>query len=142
MSEHDELKELRAQLAAARAPRETKQSELDAQAEKERLKQELLDEPHIQAAIDEHGNIGEGIAVLHTQKGAIILKRPKQGAWRRFGDSKVTGADIRQLVSTCRVYPPVAAFDAIVEEYPAALDKLGTLACELAASTTKEASGK
>lgn len=138
-----DAKTLRKQLAEMRAAGEAKRATITEQTELERLQRELEDEPHIQEAIDTHGAIGDGIAILRTRMGAIVVKRPAQSAWRRFSDGKaITGQESRTLVAACRVYPSMARVDEIVDAYPAALEQVAGLACELAAAGSKEVAAK
>lgn len=134
---------LKAKLAAAKAARESLQEAKETEPEDVRLQRELDDEIAITAAIEAHGAIGDGIAVMRTKLGCVILKRPKQAAWRRFSDAKqTTGAEARALAVACLAHPTAQAFDAICEAYPAALEQAGALACDLARAKGKEDAGK
>lgn len=143
MSKRSKVEELRAKLAEARAPREQKQAELEDAAEIARLEQEIADEPHIAKAVEDRGAIGERIAVVHTPSGVIIVQRPQQAAWRRFSDAdNLKGRDIHRLAQDCLVYPSKAAFDAICEAHPAALETVGVHITELASVRARDAAGK
>lgn len=143
MSKRSKVEELRAKLAEARAPREQKQAELEDAAEIARLEQEIADEPHIAKAVEEHGAIGEMIAVMHTQSGAVIVKRPQQAAWRRFSDSDtLKGKDVHRLAYDCLVYPSRADFDRICDAHPAALEQVGVLITDLASVRARDLAGK
>lgn len=140
---NDEEKALRAKLAESRAATATKQAEAEQKVDLERLKHDVMDEPHIAAAIEEHGAVGVGIQVLRTPIGCIIIKRPKKALWRRFSDAdKVTGQQTLGLVTGCLVYPSPQRFEEITAEFPAALEQAGGMACLLAAASDKDATGK
>ena len=142
-SEMDEVEALRKQLAEARAPREAKQAQLEREREIARLKQEIEDEPAIAAAVVEHGAIGDKIGVVHSDEGAIVVKRPKVAAWRRFSDGEtVKGKDMRMLAKECLVYPSWSRFEAITEARPAALEAVGLVIGRLAQARDKEAAEK
>lgn len=139
----DELEALRAQLAAARAPREQTQASKEREAEIARLKQELADEPAIAAAVETHGAIGQAIGVLHTPSGVVIVKKPRQASWRRFSDSgAIKGSDVHTLLQACLVHPTKADLDRILDAHPAAVETLGGIITGLAAAGTKEAAEK
>ena len=139
----DELEALRAKLAAARAPREQKQASLEREAEIARLTQEIADEPAIAEMVDRHGAVGDGIAILRTPEGAVVVTRPKQAVWRRFSDTKVTnGESVYKLVRGCVVYPSLERLEAILEKRPAALEQLGGLISELAVARDADLAGK
>ena len=139
----DELEVLRAKLAAAKAPREQKQAALERDAEIARLTQEIADEPAIAEAVDKYGAVGDGIAILRTPEGAVVVTRPKQAVWRRFSDTKVTdGASVYKLVRGCVVHPSLERLEAIIEKRPAALEQLGGLISELAVARDADLAGK
>ena len=139
----DELEALRAKLAAARAPREQKQAGLEREAEIARLTQEIADEPAIAEMVDKHGAVGDGVAILRTPEGAIVVTRPKQAVWRRFSDTKVTdGVAVYKLVRGCVVHPSLERLEAIIEKRPGALEQLGGLIAELAVARDADLAGK
>lgn len=139
----DELEALRAKLAAARAPREQKQAGLEREAEIARLTQEIADEPAIAEMVDRHGAVGDGIAILRTPEGAVVVTRPKQAVWRRFSDTKVTnGESVYKLVRGCVVHPSLERLEAIIEKRPGALEQLGGLIAELAVARDADLAGK
>lgn len=142
MSGADDVDALRAQLAEARAKREAKQANAEREDERARLKQELADEPVIEKAIDEHGAIGDGIAVLHTRLGVVIVRRPRQAVWRAFSDKDVRGSTVHTLVQQCLVHPTKAELDTILNAYPAALEMLGGKVAELATVRERDSAGK
>lgn len=139
----DELDVLRAKLAAARAPRDQKQAELERAAEIARLTQEIADEPAIAEAVDKYGAVGDGVAILRTPEGAVVVTRPKQAVWRRFSDTKVTdGVAVYKLVRGCVVHPSLERLEAIIEKRPGALEQLGGLIAELAVARDADLAGK
>lgn len=139
----DEVAALRAKLAAARAPRDQKQAALEREAEIARLTQEIADEPAIAEMVDKHGAVGDGIAILRTPEGAVVVKRPQQAVWRRFSDTKNTdGPAVYKLVRGCVVYPSLERLEAIIEKRPAALEQLGGLISELAIARDADLAGK
>lgn len=139
----DELDVLRAKLAAAKAPREQKQAALERESEIARLTQEIADEPAIAEMVDKHGAVGDGVAILRTPEGAIVVTRPKQAVWRRFSDTKVTdGVAVYKLVRGCVVHPSLERLEAIIEKRPGALEQLGGLIAELAVARDADLAGK
>ena len=139
----DELDVLRAKLAAAKAPREQKQAALERESEIARLTQEIADEPAIAEMVDKHGAVGDGVAILRTPEGAIVVTRPKQAVWRRFSDTKVTdGVAVYKLVRGCVVHPSLERLEAISDKRPGALEQLGGLIAELAVARDADLAGK
>ena len=139
----DELDVLRAKLAAAKAPREQKQAALERESEIARLTQEIADEPAIAEMVDKHGAVGDGVAILRTPEGAIVVTRPKQAVWRRFSDTKVTdGVAVYKLVRGCVVHPSLERLEAIIDKRPGALEQLGGLIAELAVARDADLAGK
>ncbi len=134
------LREERAALAAEREERERlalMASELEAE------ERALVDDRAILAAVEEHGPIGSKIAVVYTDLGAIVVKRPNHLHFRRFQDSEaVKSADLEKLVRPCLVHPSGSRFDEILEELPATLLRVGDAVVTLAGAKAKESAGK
>lgn len=143
MSDEAEIEALRRELEAKRKARSDLQEREAAKVERDRLRYELEAEDHISGAIAEHGPLGEGIAVLHTGRGSVIVRRPSQPAWRRFSDGgEVDGPNLRTLVMQCVVWPERSRVDEILSMYPAALEQLGGAVSTLAAARAKDDAGK
>lgn len=150
MDEDQELKELRDRAAAVRAEREALEAERARKAEVETARAELAaeeqrlkDEPEIAKAVNEHGAIGSKIAVVETDMGAIVVKRPPPVVFKRFQDKGSTKTDdFWSLVKPCIVYPDVRRVNEILEALPGTLGSLADEVVTLAGYRTKEAGGK
>jgi hypothetical protein len=146
----EQIAELRARDAAARETIAKVEAERAGREELERLRadverreQQAKDAPAIAAAEAEHGPVGKRIAVIGTDLGAVVVKRPPHLLYKRFIDKdKRKSDDIWQLVRPCIVYPEASRVDAICEELPATLYRLGDAVVELAGFRTEEVSGK
>lgn len=137
------IDELRAQLAAARAPREQKQAALDEAAEIARLEREIADEPAIAKAVEEHGAIGEMISVIHTPAGVVIVKRPRGAVWRKFSETHdIKSSDVLSFVKNCLVHPGKTEVEDIFEAYPVALETVAEQAKLLASVRVRDMAGK
>lgn len=134
-------REERALLAKARAERDT-QSMLVAEVEAE--ERALRDEQALAVAEEEYGAVGSRIAVVQTDLGMVIVKRPNALHWRRFQDKgdKIKSQDFEQLVRPCLVHPDVSAFERILEELPATLIHFADAVATLAGARSKEVAGK
>lgn len=131
-----ELRAKRATLQAARAEGESKRAAARALAAEE---QALLDEQALGAAVDEHGDVGVGLATVQTSMGLIILKRASSIRFRRFQDKdKPSTEDVLQLVSPCVVHPTPAQFSVMLNELPAVLMVLASQVIGLAGQTTED----
>lgn len=141
------LKERETKAAAALEPHEqerAKRAELAAYRRSVEAKEYALrDAPEIAAAEAEHGPIGERIAVIETDLGAIVIKRPEPVVFKRFQDKGSTKTDdLLALVRPCLVYPDAKRFGEILDALPATLSRLADEAVTLAGLRTKEAAGK
>lgn len=137
------LRKANSQLAELERAREERAE--DARFEQEVIAREraVKDEHAIAEAEEKYGPVGTKIAIVQTELGAIVLKRPNALHFRRFQDEGETKSKhVLQLVRPCRVYPDEAAFEQILEEQPAVLVALGNAVSELAGARTREVSGK
>jgi hypothetical protein len=135
-----ELRAKRAALAEERAKQEAERALVEQIEAEERA---LRDDEAIAAAEAEHGPVGKRIAVVHTDLGVIIVKRPNPLIFRRFQDKGTTKTeDFDQLVRPCLVYPSKTEFDRILEELPATLIRAANAVCALAGVRHDEISGK
>lgn len=67
----------------------------------------------------EFGAVGKEIDIVHSDVGAVIVKRPTMTVYRRFQDSgKTETKDYEQLVRPCILYPSRAEFDQLIEQRP------------------------
>lgn len=149
MSERDEKAELLARLEKAKAVRAeyepgAARAELEAlRREVELEEREARDAPAIAKAEEEHGPIGEKIAVVKTGWGSVVLKRPNHVIFKRFQDkASAKSDDFLALVKPCVVYPDAKTVEVIVEEYPATLVDLADVVVELARGRAREVSAK
>lgn len=143
MTNEEKLAEVRAR----RAELEKQRAERDAaRALEEQLEAEtraLADAEAIAKAEDEHGPVGKRIALVRTDLGVIILKRPNPVLFRRFQDQgKTTHEALDKLVRPSVVYPDGSSFDRILDELPATMTLCANAVCVLAGVRTEEASGK
>lgn len=104
----------------------------------------LRDAPHIAKAEEEHGPIGEKLAVVETDLGAIVVKRPNHLHYRRFQNkSSMSTDEVWALVKPCVVYPSIKETEAILEELPGVLmPGLSDAVIGLAGHRTKEVEKK
>jgi hypothetical protein len=146
----EEKAELEARLVAARAKRDeiargraAREELATMRAQVEAEERAAKDDAAIAAAEAEHGPIGKKIAVVQTDIGAVIVKRPNHIHFRRFQDAGSTkSGELEKLVRPCLVYPPLSAFEALLEELPATLTRCADAVCGLAGVRAEEVSGK
>lgn len=139
---------LSARLAAARArkrkaesARESIASEAALAAQVEAEERAALDEEAIAKAEAEFG--AGKIAIVSTELGCVIVKRPNPVLYKRFRDKEsAKTSDLESLVRPCLVYPDSARFDAMLEEQPATLDRVADRVVYLAGFRAKELSAK
>jgi hypothetical protein len=140
-------------LAAVRAKREALAKARETRAEPtvdEQLEDEsraLADDEAIERLEGEHGPVGKKLTVVRTRLGAVVLKKPTNAAWRKHLDEqlKLGHADTtatEKLVRQCRVYPDVAAFEEILDEYPGSAQAFYGAAALLAKGGADETSSK
>lgn len=109
----------------------------------ETAEREAKNETAIAAALEEHGPIGQKIAVIDTDLGAIIVKRPNPLVFKRFQSAgSVKWDDLEKLVRPCVVYPDKGALDTILEDLPATLTRVADAVVTLAGARAQEVSGK
>jgi len=125
-----EIRARRAEIAAARSAYEAATA---AERELAEETQALADEQAIQAAELEHGLVGRKIAVVKTDAGVIIVKRPHMNTFRKFQDHGEANTETNlKLVRPCVVYPDLVRFDEILAEVPYALSKCANAVSYLA----------
>lgn len=83
------------------------------------LELRLAGEAALQQAIKEHGKLGQRVHAVHTPLGDVIVKRPSRTVYREYqaSEDRFEGQDV--LVHACLVYPDAAAYERIVNDYPA-----------------------
>lgn len=143
------MSDVKAELARVKAEREKiaqireskdEESELVDQLEAE--KRGLIEDQAIMKAEEEFGPVGKKIAVVDTDLGRVIVKRPGHILFKRFQDSgEATTVEFEKLVRPCVVFPK-ERLDQILEEQPAVLSRLASAVCVLAGAKLKEFSGK
>lgn len=142
--------ELTERLARAQATATTLVRDREARAELAQLEasveaaeRAILDEQAIARAEDEHGALGRFIAVVQTDLGAVIVKRPHAATFRKFQDAaSLKTRDLDALVRPCLVHPDRGGLDQILAEQPATLVRLANAVSELAGARVEEVSGK
>lgn len=138
-----ELAELRAKRAALAAAKEKRDEARSAAELLVAEKQALRDDEAIEQFEAEIGAVDKKIAVIHTDLGAVILKRAHPAMFKRFqdrGDFKTEAVD--KLVRPCLLYPTPAEFDRILDELPATLVRLGNAVSALAGQRSEDVTGK
>lgn len=142
---HDD-DDLDARLAAAQAEFEAieREREARARADEKRRRVEALerDARDARAIAKAEEEIGVGrFAVIKTELGAVIVKRPHHMHYRRFINlAEPKSDDATRLVLTCLVHPSRAQFDALIEELPAVPVIAASAVVDLAAG--RKVSGK
>ena len=139
----DELRELRAKRAALAAAREAREAQRIADEQIAAEKQDVIDNEAIEAAEIAHGPVGKKIMVVKTDLGAIIVRRPKQAAFKRFQDTGSLKYDeLEKLVRPSVVHPSLSAFDQIMEELPATMLRCADAVSVLAGVRRDDVSAK
>lgn len=144
---HAELRErievARRERARIQAEREAAVAARDLQEKLEAEERALKNESAIADAEAAHGPVGKRIAVVETQAGAVILKRPHSALFRRFMDAGETTTDeLDKLIGPCLVYPDRSTYDRWAEDEPAITMRAANAICTLAGVRGKELSGK
>jgi 5'-3' exonuclease len=125
-----ELRALHAQLQTVREEADERAKETFETAQ---LEQAIADEEALAKLIAEHGPLGQKIEAIHTDMGLIVVTRPHTLKFRRFQDrGKFDTDEISQLIRPCVIYPALPRFDAILEELPASLARVGSAVIALA----------
>lgn len=126
---------------AAEAAQHATAAEAQLVAEVETAEREAADAEAIAKATAEHG--AGKIAIVETDLGVVIVKRPNPVLYKRFRDKEsAKTADLEQLVRPCLVHPDPSRWDAMLEEQPATLDRVADRVVFLAGFRGKELSGK
>lgn len=78
--------------------------------------------------------------LLEFDDGAIVAKQPTPGEWKRFvtatlADRGQSANALETLVRSCLVWPDPAAFDALIEERPALIQRLGDKLSDIAGAS-------
>lgn len=115
-----EIRSKRAALAEARAKRELATDDQLVSAEAAALRNEELIDQFEQSV----GPRDVRIKVVETDLGVVILKRPHRLVFKRFMDKGSTKSDdLELLVKPCLLHPDKAAFEAMLEDQPAILQR-------------------
>jgi len=147
-----ELAEAREKLAALTARKAVRDADAEALRSLEKVRLALRDEEAIATAEEKHGQAleygsgpaeGRKVAIVRTDLGAVIVKRPNHVLFKRFQDSGEANAEeFDKLVRPCLVHPDGATFDRYVEDQPAILGRVAGAVATLAGIRMKELSGK
>lgn len=143
--EQARLTQIEAELAEIEKARAEKQATRAATSKIEDAERRLREAKALAKSEDEHGPLGEKVATVETPRGIVIVKCPPSARMNKFLDSKQTAADVLALVRPCVVYPDLAAFDAILEEFSGLLagaDGVADKVQALSRGRAKEVSGK
>jgi len=142
-----ELAELRAKRAAV-ADKRARFAEQVAKAERlEAERRAVADEEAIARLEEEHGPLDKAIAVVYTDLGAVVVRRAKPPAYKRFNEH-ITRENAKpfelseQLVFACLLYPTREAFGAMVEAQPFTLIRCANAISTLAGVRAQEVAGK
>jgi hypothetical protein len=146
--ETNEDNDLEARRIAARERRNAAEAKRNALAEAaakrlevEAEERDAADEEAIALAEEAHGP--KRIAVVRTDSGCVIVKRPNPVIYKRFRDrGEAKTVDLEKLVRACLVHPDGNGLDRILDDVPAALDRAANAIVELAGFRAKEVSGK
>lgn len=148
----EELAEVRAKRAALLASKDQRDAEAEIFAALEREKRGLRDDEQLAAAEEKYGPCleygsgaasGRKIAVVRTDLGVVIIKRPNHVLFKRFQDSgEANWEEFDKLVRPCLVHPDGATFDRYLEDQPAILARVAGAVATLAGIRMKELSGK
>lgn len=136
-----ELADLRAQREALAAERAKRLELEEAEAQLDAAKRELADEQAIDAAEREHG--ARRVAMVHTDCGVVIVKRPHVNTFRKFQDRGSTDSAAQEaLVRPCLVHPTVFEFERICGEQPATLQQVASAVIRLAGFRADDVTAK
>ena len=136
-----QLADLRAQRAALAEARRIREEQRAAAEQLIEEKRGLADDQALEAAEIEHG--AKKIAVVRTDMGAIILKRPHPVIFKRFQDKgSLKHEDLEKLVRPSLVYPDAARFNEIMDELPATLLRCANTVSGLAGVRMEEVAEK
>jgi hypothetical protein len=141
------LADIRAKREAMARARELRAEQSADEQELETESRALADDEAIERLEGEHGPVGKKLTVVRTRLGAVIFKKPTNAAWRKHLDEqlKLGHADTtatEKLVRQCRVYPDVAAFEEILDEYPGSAQPFYGAVALLAKGGADETSSK
>lgn len=111
--------------------------ELEEQVRK--AEQDALDAPHIAKADEDLGIRGRHFAVVETDLGAVILKRPNALIFRKFQDSgKSTTQAYESLVAKSLYYPSSKRFEEMCDDIPYLVTKCADVVSYLAGVRKKD----
>jgi|SRR5215471_17296899 len=139
-AEIDRLRAEREALAAKRLARQEGRALAAKLAAEQRA---LRDEQAIDAAEEEHGEVGRKVYVVQTELGAIIVKRAHPAAFKRFldrGKNKVE--DLEALARMCLVYPTLSEWEAMCNELPILINRTADAVAYLAGVRNEDLSAK
>lgn len=150
----DDLAALQAELDAVQASRDARKATAVASGAKAALERKLADAKAISDAECKYGD--DAIAVHETDGGIVIVHRAEAMRWRSYSakvntivskkNSEASNTELadaaHNMALSCLVYPARAAYEALVELYPAIPNDLAGKIGELAAGRAKEAAGK
>lgn len=139
----EQLKALRAKRAAL-ADAQTKRATPTIEQQIADEQKALAEDEAIDRFESQIGPQGTHIAVLRTEVGLVIVRRPHRAVFQRFQDKgQIKTADLEQLVKPSLLYPEdKAQFDAMVDQLPALLGRCANACATLAGVRTEELQGK
>lgn len=136
-----ELADLRAQREQLELERSKRREQEDLDAELDAAKRALADEQAIDTAEREHG--ARKVAVVRTDCGVVIVKRPHVNTFRKFQDKGSTDSAAQDaLVRPCLVHPTVFEFERICGEQPATLGQVASAVIRLAGFRAEDVAAK
>ena len=145
--EDQELAELRAKRAAI-AERRARFAEQCAKRDRlEAERRQVADEDAIARLEEEHGPIDKVIGVVYTDLGAVVVRRAKPPAYKRFNEA-ITRDNAKQfelseqLVIPCLLYPTREAFAVMTEAQPFTMIRCANAISTLAGVRMQEVAGK
>lgn len=141
----EELEDLKAQLAAAKAARDSAEAAAKP-SDKETLLREIADETAMAEALSKYGAIGKEIHGIYTTEGVIIIKRPRQAEFRLYQQAGTEPAERHQamdiLVRSCLAHPDKETYSRIEDRLPMITSLLAGAAAILAGSAMKSIAEK
>lgn len=139
----EELRVIRAKRAELAAKREAAEAAAELERELDAERRALRDEQALCDAIEKHGALDKGVAVVESSLGLVVVRRSSAMKFRRFQDKETcTTEDIMGLVRPCVVHPPLTELDDMLDEQPALLARIGNAVARLAGVRLSEVAKK
>jgi hypothetical protein len=133
-----ELAAAEVELAEAQERREARKTPAQLREEIERAKRKARDIDALAQLEAEHGLVDKDIKPLETLQGMVVVRRPKEMAYRKFADlEKMTTAAAKELALSCLLCPTKEIFNEWAQVEPAIIGRAAA-ACVWLAGNRKE----